>query len=244
MNKVRINKVNIEYQVFGEGIPLVYLHGGGTDFHYYMPFLKKLSEKYKIYTFSYPGFGYSGNWSRYTINKFIKLINEFVRAMGLEKFIIMGHSLGGGLALVYTALHQENVYYSVVLSPQVYRNRKTIKELLKSFKNENHSYIPGNANGIKYLTLLSKIRFQLNLYRLYRFISHNDLSKYLDKLNIKVLLLIDTKDLVVNVDDQQKVEKLLKNKVVIKSNEYGHNAFFALEDAIREQMNILDNKLI
>ena len=85
MNTIKLNNLDIEYEVFGKGIPLVFLHGGGTDFHFYFPFLSELANYYKIYTFSYPGFGYSQNWQDYSVANFSKLINEFIKNMELKE---------------------------------------------------------------------------------------------------------------------------------------------------------------
>ena len=93
------------YLVGGQGPEVVLLHGGGGDCRQWGPSLPALAENYRVYAPDLPGFGQSPNprddWS---VINFVRFVEDFVQALGLEAVRVVGHSLGGGVALGF-AIH-------------------------------------------------------------------------------------------------------------------------------------------
>jgi pimeloyl-ACP methyl ester carboxylesterase len=235
-------KIKLEYQVTGSGKPILFIHGGGTDFHFYKVLIETLSTKYKVYTFSYPGFGKSSSINKYSINNFKKVIDAFLTHFELKEIFIVGHSLGAGIALSYSALnHDLNIIGIAAISPFIYPVKKSSFKLTKDLAAQwqvEKSNIPviekkkyNFFNFIKY-----KLKHSLNSLRLYVFIHKTDLSHYLKKLTIPVLGFYAENDIVLNPDDQIKGFKLVKNIKIFKFENLGHNAFFSKREFILEQI--------
>jgi pimeloyl-ACP methyl ester carboxylesterase len=88
----------------GRGIPVVLLHGYGADkdrFGTLVPFLRR---SFQVIIPDLPGFGdHLPDWSlSYDIDAQVDRLEEFIRALGLNRFHLMGLSLGGYLAARYT----------------------------------------------------------------------------------------------------------------------------------------------
>jgi abhydrolase domain-containing protein 6 len=89
----------------GKGVPVVLLHGYGADkdrFGSLIPFLKR---RHRVIIPDIPGFGeHLPDWSlSYGIHDQVGRLDGFLRAIGLERFHLVGLSLGGYLAGVYAA---------------------------------------------------------------------------------------------------------------------------------------------
>jgi pimeloyl-ACP methyl ester carboxylesterase len=112
---INIDGLDVNYYTAGEGEPLVVIHGGGGDARTWWDNITELSKKYTIYAPDLPGYGGSeplnGN---YFIPELSVFLEKFAVKLGLEKFHLVGHSLGGGIALDY-ALKMPNRVKKLVL---------------------------------------------------------------------------------------------------------------------------------
>jgi len=95
----------------GKGLPVVLLHGFGADkdrFGSLVPFLRR---SFQVIIPDLPGFGdHALNWSLcYDIDAQVERFEAFIQAIGLDRFHLMGLSLGGYLAGYYAARFPEKV---------------------------------------------------------------------------------------------------------------------------------------
>mgnify|MGYP002512615904 CR=1 FL=1 len=101
--KIFIKDININYEVSGVGAPLIFLHGWGLDLHTFDNLAKELSEDYSVYQIDLPGFGESDISNPYTIEEYANYINEFCLSLAIINPIIVGHSFGGRVAMMYAS---------------------------------------------------------------------------------------------------------------------------------------------
>jgi pimeloyl-ACP methyl ester carboxylesterase len=107
---IRLGKLNIRYFQGGQGDPLVVVHGGGGGADTWLSNAENLSKKYTVYVPDLPGFGLSQAMEGdFEIARYAHFIEEFVAAVGLKSFNLMGHSLGGGIAGTYAIKHPQRV---------------------------------------------------------------------------------------------------------------------------------------
>jgi len=112
---INVEGHDVRYYTGGEGDPLVVIHGGGGDARTWLGNIEELSSSYTVYAPDLPGFGDSqpldGN---YYIPELTHFLDGFSDNLGLERFHLVGHSLGGGVALNY-ALHSPHRIKKLVL---------------------------------------------------------------------------------------------------------------------------------
>jgi pimeloyl-ACP methyl ester carboxylesterase len=112
---IKVNGLDVRYYAAGQGEPLVVVHGGGGDARTWWKNMAELAVNYTVYAPDLPGFGGSqplgGN---YYIPELAEFLDKFAASLGLEKFHLVGHSLGGGIALDY-ALKSPNKVKKLVL---------------------------------------------------------------------------------------------------------------------------------
>lgn len=108
--------------------PVVMIHGMGSGVGLWVLNLRSLSTYRPVYAFDALGFGRS---SRPSFSKdamlaeleFIEAIEEWRQQMQLDKFILMGHSLGGFLAASYAHRYPDRVRHLVLVDPWGFMER-------------------------------------------------------------------------------------------------------------------------
>ena len=114
----------VAYEVFGEGPPVVLVHGTPTRSYLWRNIVPALAESHSVYAYDLLGYGESekGEGQEVSIPVQARLLGELVGAWELEEPAIAGHDIGGGIVLRAHLL--EGVGFSriavldaVVLSP-------------------------------------------------------------------------------------------------------------------------------
>src|SRR5207249_632714 len=92
--------IRIVYEVQGEGRPgtpaLVFIHGWSCDRSYWKGQLEPFSQRFKVVAIDLAGHGESGlGRDAWTIAAFGGDVAAVVQKLGLERVILIGHSMGG-----------------------------------------------------------------------------------------------------------------------------------------------------
>ena len=83
-----------------DGKPIVLVHGLGASLDVWAGVIPQLAPKYRVLAFDIPGFGDSpAPTGRFTLQSVADATAEFIRNANAHQCLIVGHSLGGILAL-------------------------------------------------------------------------------------------------------------------------------------------------
>ena len=98
--------------------PLVLIHGMGAGVGLWVLNYESLSKNRPLYAFDILGFGRSSRPkftkdAETTEREFVESIEEWRKEMNLDKFVLLGHSLGGFLAAAYTLQYPERYVSSL-----------------------------------------------------------------------------------------------------------------------------------
>jgi pimeloyl-ACP methyl ester carboxylesterase len=108
-----VNVRSIQTHLFDAGspvtVPLLYLHGTFLG-NLWLEFHNTLAQSFHVFAPDIPGFGLTGrpNWMR-GMSDYILYFRDLLDTLGLEKTIVIGHSLGGWMALELAVWYPERV---------------------------------------------------------------------------------------------------------------------------------------
>lgn len=99
------------YYEGGSGPTIVLLHGFADNKNVWLDVAKRLTPHFHLVIPDLPGWGESSRDmnANYDINAQAARLQDFVQALGLGRFMLVGHSMGGAIAGVYAAEHPEHV---------------------------------------------------------------------------------------------------------------------------------------
>lgn len=97
-------QVRLRYFRLGSGKPLLFLHGANLQAQTYKDLLESLAKKFLIIAPDLPGFGRSSvPEDLWGYEEYAGFIAKFTSSLNLPEMIVVGHSLGGGIALQLAA---------------------------------------------------------------------------------------------------------------------------------------------
>lgn len=126
MNKIKVNAINIAYQLTGEGHPLVLIAGLGYGAWYWHKTLPALAEHYQILTFDNRGAGESDKPDGpYSVPMMAADTIDLLDALDIQRATIMGHSLGGFIAQEVT-LRRPDLVSKLILASTTHGGMQVI----------------------------------------------------------------------------------------------------------------------
>lgn len=98
--QIQIDGKKINYEVEGEGYPVVLLHGWLANLDTMKPIANILKENFKVYNIDVIGFGKSEMPEKpYSSNDFGDFLKKILENLQIEKPILIGHSNGGRIII-------------------------------------------------------------------------------------------------------------------------------------------------
>ena len=95
--------------------PMVLLHGLTGHAHIWDHMAPQLSKRYHLFAPDQRGHGDSGYAASYATQEFVDDLEALVRHWGIERFVLMGLSMGGHNAMAYALAHPEQVSRLIVI---------------------------------------------------------------------------------------------------------------------------------
>lgn len=92
----------------GSGPALVFLHGYLESSEVWNGFSEKLSSDFRVVAIDLPGHGQSDIYGELHSMEFMAAgVNDLLKSLGIEKVLLIGHSLGGYVAMAFLELFPE-----------------------------------------------------------------------------------------------------------------------------------------
>jgi len=117
---IEVAGARIHYLDKGSGPAIVILHGlGGQMGNFTYALLERLTDEFRVILMDRPGSGYSTRARGATgrLTEQAATVAEFIRKLGLERPLLVGHSLGGAIALGVALDHPEAVRGLALIAP-------------------------------------------------------------------------------------------------------------------------------
>jgi len=119
VKKIQINSEEIAYREEGSGdTVLLFVHGLSSNMEAWSKNIAILKEDHTTIAIDLPGYGKSSkNTKHYSMADYACFIKEFIRQKELENVSLIGHSMGGQVAIHTVLRHPENFERLILIAP-------------------------------------------------------------------------------------------------------------------------------
>ncbi|RLA04731.1 MAG: alpha/beta hydrolase [Gammaproteobacteria bacterium] len=169
--KVQLSHIEIAVSEWGSdnGRPVIALHGWLDNMASFYPLLTHSNwlkdNNLRVISLDWPGHGHSGHRHPshpYNLLEYVQDLHDTLQALNLEKVILLGHSMGAGLATLYAGAHPQKVEQLLLiegLSPLIQEEAEAPEQLAKSIEHRNRHLKRGEMY-YQDLDLVIKARIQ------------------------------------------------------------------------------------
>ncbi len=237
--KMKIMDVNLNYQRYGniKGKTIVLLHGWGQNIDMMKPIGDRLTKDFDIVIFDLPGFGKSSEPKEFfSCYDYVELIHKALEELNVKKPIIIGHSFGGKLGLLYASMYETEKLVclaspfckeiqKVTMKARLLKTLKKVPVLnkLEDFaKRHMGSTDYRNASGVMRNILVGHVNL--------------DIKEDIKKIKCPTLLIWGTNDEAVSIERAYELEKLIKDAGLVVYEGCTHYAYL---ERLGQTINVL-----
>ncbi len=126
--------MKLHFRKLGEGEPLIVLHGLLGSLDNWQPLARRFAEQFEVFAVDLRNHGQSPHHDDVSYDAMAADLEEFMRTHNLSRAHLLGHSMGGKVAMQFALWHPDRVQKLVVvdMSPRAYppRHKRTLAALL------------------------------------------------------------------------------------------------------------------
>lgn len=236
----KINNININYIDYGTGNnTLVFLHGWGQNIEMMKCLGDKFQKNSRVIILDLPGFGLSEEPKKiYTLYDYVDILNKLLNELNIDNPILIGHSFGGKIALLYSSMHKVDrlVLFGSPFKKQIIKlslKTKILKKLKKvPVINKLEGFAKRHIGSTDYKSasdIMRKIMVEhVNL----------DITDEVKKIKCPTIIIWGTLDEAVPLKDAYELNDLIGDSAVI---EYPNCTHYAYLENINQTINIIRN---
>ncbi len=224
-----LKSATIEYLELGKGPVLLFLHGALASYRIYTPLAKMLSKYYHVYMPTFPGHGKSKvKQGSISLDYYTEVVKEFMNELKLKPAGIVGHSMGGAVAINLLAKNPKLTKKLVLIDSAgiPYKNFvwQTVRGWFAQYGEYSHSKL--QKKGFDYILpwdtrhMLFRPLVGLKIGRL---LTKLDLRKEMQKLDIPTLVIWGAEDSHFPLDNGKQINGLIRNSQLETVTPAEHN---------------------
>lgn len=240
MTQVAVKQQIWNYVEIGSGRanPIVIMHGWGRSGNEWLQLASELSNSVgsKVYVLDLPGFGGSSLPKVTTIAEYSELVLELMNYLKIKRASLIGHSLGGRMAVYLAASYPDRVEKVVLINPAAVKPPSIKRELLK-LGSKVLGLVPVNwrrkmAHGL----MDEDYRNSPGLRDLYRAVVATDLRNILTKIKAQTSVIWGERDPILPIKLTKIYAALLPYPKVKIIWEAGHDPHLIHHDELKRAL--------
>ena len=247
--QIKIKEWNINYEVQGEGQPVIFLHGWLTDLESMRPLTVNLVKKFKVYLVDVVGFGKSDLPNEpLNSNDFGDFLQEFMEKLDIKNPVLIGHSNGGRIiinavgrglvspdkiVLIDSAGIKPKRSMKYYVKVGFFKVGKMILKILPNSK-ELEEKLRGKVGSSDYKASPTVLKDTMKI------ILNEDVKELLPNIKAPTLLIWGRYDTATPISDAKTIEKLIPDAGLV---EYPYGTHFSYLENLENCKAVLDSFL-
>ncbi len=240
MSAIILESSLVHYETLGRGKPLLFLHDWLGSWRYWVPTMEEMSSNYRAYAMDFWGFGDSDKVrNRYTVPGYVAQVAQFMDQMGINKVPLIGHGLGGMVAILFAAQFPERVEQVMAVSTPMIGGQ--IARSLSTYAGGDNvaSKVLGRKLNSYQEVALEAVKIDADAVTLsVKTALTEDLGRVLENVELPVMLAYGQQDPVVTPPEQSLLDDLDYNVNPFPFNECQH--YPMLEETVKFNRLLLD----
>ncbi|WED41859.1 alpha/beta fold hydrolase [Legionella cardiaca] len=249
------NRIEINYVVTeSKGLPILLLHGVTHRWQSFLPIIPKLMENFKVYATDLRGHGKSKKYpGAYKIDSYVEDMQLFIEHQIKRSAIILGHSLGGMIALMLAAIYPKWVKALIIIDTPL--NLERVHELtghhralldnlgseyIKTMYSPLMQLLPPHVQNCDLDMLLAMIQRPKEMFSSYQ------LEQLLPNIKCPTLIIrgAPERGSLIREDDIYRVEKLIVNLSHVLIPTVGHSPIRQDKNALLNEIKLFLKKIL
>ena len=231
---------NINYIRYGNinSQTVVLLHGWGQNIEMMKPVGDNLTD-YDVIIIDFPGHGKSEEpKEKWDLIDFTNMIHELLKSLNIDNPILIGHSFGGKISLLYASMYQTKKLILFGSPFKVKKNPNSLKvKTLKKLKqipglNKLAETMKKHIGSTDYRNASPMMRDILVKH------VNTDITENVKKIKCPTIIIWGTNDIAVPIEDAYELETLINDSAVIQYEECTHYAYL---ERINQTVSIIRN---
>ena len=217
--RVRIGPAHIYYQVTGAGPPVVLIHGLAGSSRWWQRNIEALARQFRVYVIDLIGFGRSQGRQGFALNEAAEHLAAWMDQIGMGRAHLIGHSMGGVIAIDLAAQFPERVNRLVLVDAATFSFGHTLLENMVGLA-KTLWYLP-----FSFLPVLFTDAYRagpLTLWQASRELLTTDILAALSEIEDPVLIVWGERDAVVPVEIGERLHYELPGAEFVVLEGAGH----------------------
>lgn len=233
--EIELEGVRVAMEVTGSGRPLILMHGWGCDHSTVRSIAATAALTHTVYNIDFPGFGASEEPAEvWGVERYTRLIEALVKAEKLESPVLVGHSFGGRVAILFASRNKADKV--ILVDAAGIKPRRTLKYYLKvySFKTGKKFWelILGKEKAQARIDRMRARRGSSDyagaspmMRRILSKVVNEDLTDRLPLISAPALLIWGENDTATPLSDAKKMARLIPDSGLVSFPGCGHYSF-------------------
>ncbi len=233
--EIELEGLRVRMEVTGEGRPLILMHGWGCDHTTVRSIAATAAQTHTVYNMDFPGFGGSQEPAEvWGVELYTRLIEDLVRKEGLERPVLIGHSFGGRVSILYASRNE--VDKVVLVDAAGIKPKRSLKYYLKvySFKAGKRFWelLLGKEKAQERVDRMRAKRGSSDyagaspmMRRILSKVVNEDLTDRLPLISAPTLLIWGENDTATPIADAKKMSRLIPGSGLVSFPGCGHYSF-------------------
>ena len=253
MEKINVNGIELAYTRRGTGTPLVLLHGYPLDRHIWEEVLPLLEDTFDLIVPDLRGFGESSTVdSFYSMEDCASDIAKLLDHLDIQKAAIVGHSMGGYVALAFVRVFPERVRGLGLVSSQALAD----SEERKQGRYNSAAEVAEHGTGSVVEAMTPKFTSDENLQAFARqtmerqepaayigalkaMAERVDSTPLLSTFDFPVVLIHGDADVLIPIDRAREIKAALPQAHLVEIHGAGHMPMMEAEEKTAEALKVL-----